>query len=146
MASITPCWMNLFRASLRRPLQKQTITAVPEQPDSRSRTSPRLGTSRQLTGFRTYRGVGLCEIPALSVPRPPSGRDCVVQGKADAPQQVLKTWVGPQAVHARIYVKIDKPVRVLFVGFLQVLNHAVVFSQAGVDSGEEVRCNIFFLC
>src|SRR5215469_14199721 len=29
--------MNLFRASLRRPLRKQTISAVPEQPDSRSR-------------------------------------------------------------------------------------------------------------
>src|SRR5215469_17493597 len=43
--------MNPFRASLRRPLRKQTITAVPEQPDSLSRTSPRLGTSRQLSGF-----------------------------------------------------------------------------------------------
>src|SRR5215469_1956224 len=43
--------MNLFRASLRRPLRKQTITAVPEQPDSRSRTSPRLGTSRHFTDY-----------------------------------------------------------------------------------------------
>ena len=62
------------------------------------------------------------------------------------PQQVLKTWVGPQAVHARVYVKIDKPVGVLFVGFLQVFNRAVVVSQADVDSGEEVRCNILLLC
>ena len=58
----------------------------------------------------------------------------------------LKTWVGPQGVHARIHMKIDKPVGVLFIGFLQVFNRAVVFSQADVDSGEEVGRDIFLLC
>ncbi len=67
-------------------------------------------------------------------------------GKADTPQQVLETRVVPQAVHAGIYVKIDKPVRVLFVGFLQVFNRAVVFSQSDVDSGKEVGCHILLLC
>ena len=66
--------------------------------------------------------------------------------KADTPQQVLKTWAGPQSLHARIDVKIDEPVGVLFVGFLQIFNRAVVFSQADVDAGEEVRCNILLLC
>src|SRR5215469_1999118 len=60
--------MNLFRASLRRPLARQTITAVPEQPDSRSRTSPRLGTSRQLSGVEVWRGGlgGAYLLPTLS--------------------------------------------------------------------------------
>src|ERR1039457_5358189 len=66
-------------------------------------------------------------------------------GKANTPQQVLETWVVPQAVHARIYTKIDKPVGVLFVRFLQVFNRAVVFSQADMDSGEEIRCDILCL-
>src|SRR5256886_5225541 len=68
----------------------------------------------------------------------PSGGDRGHQcGKADTPRQVLEAWVIPQAVHARIYLKIDKPVGVLFVGFLQVFHSAVVFSQADVYPGEE---------
>src|SRR5215471_13972749 len=51
--------MNLFRASLRRPLRKQTINTVPEQQDSRSRPSPRLGTSRDFTGYPTNHGLGV---------------------------------------------------------------------------------------
>src|SRR5580704_12327613 len=70
------------------------------------------------------------------------GREC---GKADTPQQVVETWIVPQAVHARIYMKIDQPVGVLFVGLLQVFNCAVIFSQANVDSGEKVGCDIFLL-
>src|SRR5881396_2105305 len=77
----------------------------------------------------------------------PSGGDRGHQcGKADTPRQVLEAWVIPQAVHARIYLKIDKPVGVLFVGFLQVFHSAVVFSQADVYPGEEVGCDILLLC
>ncbi len=43
-------------------------------------------------------------------------------------------------------MKIDKPVGVLFVAFLQVFNRAVVFSQADVDSSEEVGGDILSLC
>ena len=67
------------------------------------------------------------------------------QGKADAPQQVLKASVGAQDVHAGIYMEIDKPVRVFFIASLQVFNCAFVFPQANVDSGEEVGRNIPFL-
>src|ERR1700720_1542808 len=67
-------------------------------------------------------------------------------GEADAPQQVLETRIVPQIVHARIDMKIDKPVGVLFVGFLQVFNCAVVFPQADMDSSEEVRCDVLVLC
>ncbi len=54
-----------------------------------------------------------------------------------------KAWRVPQVVHARIQMKIDEPVGVFFITFLQVLNRAVVFSQADVDSGEEVGRDIF---
>jgi hypothetical protein len=70
------------------------------------------------------------------------GRQC---GKADTPQQVLEPSVVTQAVHARIYMKIDKPVGVFFVGFLQIFQRPVVFSQADMDSGEEVGCDILLL-
>src|SRR5258708_14009352 len=88
-------------------------------------------------------------VTAASQSRPwlPSGGDRGLQcGKADTPRQVLETSVIPQAVHARIYMKIDKPVGVLFVGFLQVFHSAVVFSQADVYTGEEVGCDILLLC
>jgi hypothetical protein len=49
------------------------------------------------------------------------------RGKADTLQQALKTWIFSQGVHAWIHVKIDKPVAMLFVRFLQVFNRAVVF-------------------
>src|SRR6267143_576856 len=82
-----------------------------------------------------------------SPPWLPSGGDRDLQcGKADTPRQVLETWVIPQAVHARVYMKIDKPVRVLFVGFLQVFHSAVVFSQADMYPGQEVGCDILLLC
>ena len=51
-----------------------------------------------------------------------------VSGKADAAQQILETRVVAQSVHARIYMKIDKPVRMFFVGFLEVFNSTVVFA------------------
>ena len=59
-------------------------------------------------------------------------------GKGDTPQQVLETRIVAQTVHAGIYMKIDEPVRALFVGFLEVFDRAVVFSQTDVDSREEV--------
>ena len=43
-------------------------------------------------------------------------------------------------------MKIDKPVAVFFVGLLQAFNRAIVFSQADVDSGEEVGRDILLLC
>jgi hypothetical protein len=55
----------------------------------------------------------------------------------------LETTIVPQIVHARIYMKIDKPAGVFFVGFLQAFNCAVFFSQADMDSSKEVRCNVF---
>ena len=66
--------------------------------------------------------------------------------KADTPQQIFETWVLPQAVHAWINMKVDKPVGVLFVGFLQVFNRARVFSQAKVDPGKKVGCDVFLPC
>ena len=42
-------------------------------------------------------------------------------------------------------MKVDKPVGVLFVGFLQAFNGAVDFSEPDVDSGEEVWCDILLL-
>jgi hypothetical protein len=65
--------------------------------------------------------------------------------KANPPQQALEVLVVPQAVHARIYMKIDKPVRVLFIAFLQAFDRAVVFSQADIDSGEEIGRDILLL-
>src|SRR5258708_9440607 len=87
-------------------------------------------------------------VTAASQTRPwlPSGGDRGLQcGKADKPRQVLETWVIPQAVHARIYMKIDKPVVVLFVGFLQVFHSAFVFSQSDVYPGEEDGRDLLFL-
>ena len=72
----------------------------------------------------------------------PDGRQC---GKPDTPQQVLEPYIVPQGVHARIHMKRYKPVGVLLVGFLQVFNRTVAFSQADVDSGEEVGCDILLL-
>ena len=43
-------------------------------------------------------------------------------------------------------MQVDEPVRVLFVAFFQAFQGAVIFSQAEVDSSEEVRCNILLLC
>src|SRR5882724_1887624 len=71
------------------------------------------------------------------------GREC---GKADTSQQVLETGVAPQSVHARIHMKIYKPVGMLLIGFLQVFNRTVVFSQADMDPSQEVRCDILVIC
>ena len=68
-----------------------------------------------------------------------------MRGKSDPPQQILETRIVPQIVHTRIYMKIDKPVAVLFVGFLQIFDRAVAVSQANVDSGEEMGRDIFVL-
>jgi hypothetical protein len=46
---------------------------------------------------------------------------------SDALQHVIETWIVPQAVHAWFHMQIDKPVGVLFVGFLQVFDRAIVF-------------------
>ena len=67
------------------------------------------------------------------------------RGKANPPYQALETWVVPQVVHARIYMKIDKPVGMFFIAFLQIFNRAFVFSQADVDSGEKVGRDILLL-
>src|SRR5215467_12468263 len=67
-------------------------------------------------------------------------------GKGDTAHQVLEMRVVAQTVHAGIYMKIDEPVRALFVGFLEVFDRAVVFSQADVDSREEVRRHIPLFC
>jgi len=73
-------------------------------------------------------------------------RDRPSAGEADTTQQFLETRVVPQAVHARVYMKLDEPVAMLGVGFLEVLKCAVVFSEAEMDSGEEVRRDVLVLC
>ena len=67
-------------------------------------------------------------------------------GKTHAPQQLLETRIVPQIVHARVYMKIDKPVAVFCAGFLQILNRAIVVTQTNVYSGEEMGRDIPFLC
>ena len=42
-------------------------------------------------------------------------------------------------------MKIDQPVGVFFIAFLQVFNRTVVFSQADMDSGEEIGRDILLL-
>src|ERR1035438_3416455 len=44
--------------------------------------------------------------------------------KTNPPQQVLKTWIVTQVVHARIEINIDEPVGMLFITFLQVFDRA----------------------
>src|ERR1700733_13485650 len=73
-------------------------------------------------------------------------RDRPSAGEPDTTQQFLETRVVPQAVHARVDVKVDEPVAMLGVGFLEVLECAVVFSEADMDSGEEVRRDVLALC
>jgi hypothetical protein len=86
----------------------------------------------------------LTQDPPLREPNRKDGRpNCFhwesrASGKGDTPQQVLETRVVAQTVHAGIDMKIDEPVRALFVGFLEVFDRAVVFSQTDVDSREEV--------
>src|SRR5580698_3848333 len=70
----------------------------------------------------------------------------IASGKSNTPQQILETGIAPQIVHARVYRKVNKPVRVFLVGFLQVFQGPVIFSQADVDSSEEVGRNVFVLC
>src|SRR5579863_4177897 len=78
-------------------------------------------------------------------PRSSDGADGRHRGEANPPQQGLEPWIVPQAIQARIYMKVDKPVGVLFVGFLQAFHRSVVFSQADVDSGEKVGRDILLL-
>jgi hypothetical protein len=67
-------------------------------------------------------------------------------GEADTLQQVLEMWVVAQTVHAGIDMKINKPVGMLFEALLQACHGAIIFSQAHVDSGQEIRCDILLLC
>jgi hypothetical protein len=84
--------------------------------------------------FRTERSRALKEIRHRkkfgenSSPLGFSGRNGEFRGKADNPHQFLKTRIGPQAVHAGIEVKINRPVGMLFEGFLQVFERAIIFS------------------
>jgi len=48
--------------------------------------------------------------------------------KANTLQQMLESWVAAQTVYARIYVKIDKPMGVLLVAFLQIFKSEVFLS------------------
>ena len=41
--------------------------------------------------------------------------------EADALQQILETGLAAQIVHGWIYVQIDEPVRMLFVGLLEAI-------------------------
>jgi len=66
-------------------------------------------------------------------------------GEADALEQILKTGLVAQVVHDGIDVEIDEPVGMVFVGFLEVIEGAVVLSEADVDSGEEVGRDVFGL-
>ena len=63
--------------------------------------------------------------------------------EADALEQILETGLVAQVVHDGIDVQVDEPVGVVFVGFLEVIEGAVVFSEADVDSGEEVGRDVF---
>ena len=49
---------------------------------------------------------------------------CVSQrgGKANTLQEALEAWVFPQAIHTRIYMKIDKPMGVFLERFLQAFD------------------------
>ncbi len=99
--------------------------------------------------WRRERNVSCYRSPQLRVSRPGFLQAEIAAVSAGRPIRRNRSWkrrIVPQAVHARIYMKIDKPVGVLFVGFLQVFDRAVVFSQADVDSGEEVRRDILLLC
>ena len=64
-------------------------------------------------------------------------------GEADAREQVLETGFVAQVVHDGIYVEVDEPVGVVLEGFFQVIEGAVVFPQADVDSGEEMGRDVF---
>ena len=50
-----------------------------------------------------------------------------------------------QIVHDGIDVKVDEPVGVVFVGFLEVIEGTVVLTEADVDSGEKMRRYVFAL-
>jgi hypothetical protein len=65
--------------------------------------------------------------------------------EADALEQILKTGPAAQIVHGWIYVQIDEPVRMLFVGSLEAIEGKVVFTETDVDSGEEVWRDVFAL-
>src|ERR1700722_2301147 len=65
--------------------------------------------------------------------------------QADAFQQIRETGIVAQIVHARIYMKVNEPVAVLRVGFLQKFNRAVMLGQAEVDSSKKMRRDIFVL-
>ena len=53
--------------------------------------------------------------------------------------------IGTQVVHARIDVQINQPVGMFLIGFFEVFDRAIFFAQTGVDSGKEVRRNIFLI-
>src|SRR5579864_3879122 len=67
----------------------------------------------------------LGEVEHVTRSRGDRGRD---GRKANAPQQMLEQWVAAQGVHARVQVKIDKPMGVLLVAFLQIFKSEVVLS------------------
>jgi hypothetical protein len=67
----------------------------------------------------------------------------VRRGEADALEQILEAGLVAQVVHDGIDVEVDEPVGVVLVGFLEVIEGAVVFTEADMDSSEEVRRDLF---
>src|SRR5579862_2951515 len=65
--------------------------------------------------------------------------------KPDALEQILETGLAAQIVHGWIYVEINEPVGVVFVGLLEAIEGAIVFTEANMDSGEEVGRDVFAL-
>lgn len=61
-----------------------------------------------------------------------------VSGEADALQQSFETGVVAQCVHAGIDMKINQPMRMILVGFLEVFQRMIVFAQTDVDAREDV--------
>jgi hypothetical protein len=94
--------------------------------------------AEMLITLRRERGITRLALRGLKITHAASIWESRASGKGDTPQQVLETRVVAQTVHAGIYMKIDEPVRALFVGFLEVFDRAAVFSQTDVDSREEV--------
>src|SRR6476660_8986941 len=125
------------------------LTAKPRNQPAREGCMFRWVIKHQLAGGSTGRKKRpMCGLTAASRTPPwlPSdGGRRRHRRKANPPQQALETLVVAQDVHARIYMKIDKPVGMLLIAFLQVFNRAVVLSQANVDSGEGIGRDILVL-
>src|SRR6516225_12253166 len=72
--------------------------------------------------------------PLSRIPRP-----------SDAAQQGLATRLGAHGVHAGVDAQVDQPVRRLLGGLFEIFDGAILLAEAQVDSGEEVRRDVFLL-